>query len=412
MDKSASIKRCERGLTLIEIMVSLAVMSILSLSILGVLSFTAGRDRTSSDAVATNDSARAALTLISRDVASAGFLFGALQTQCALSLAYDSAGSSAYVSMHPIWSVPQVFGQTLPLGNVTSDYPASGSANVSDTLLVSAAPSATAFVTASAQPLYIVQFGTTQSGNGQGALSSSQLPANTLQLNSTQGINKGDTAFLQVPMNNGTVCLRVPIVRIGSGTGQGTTYIDSKPSNYMPSNGYQDFASQIPGSYGPLTDGALLHSRILDLGHNADTLEIDQYWIDRSQGFPVLMRGAYSALTDTMLSTDALSPGVVSLQVLLATVPQGAPAGTALTWKTWGNVAVTDQIVEAEVALVVRTLHPDPSYTAPKRIIVPQPASGLSPPDAFTDYTPALSEEHDHFSVYTSGIFLRNLNWE
>lgn len=412
MDRSDSIssRHRERGLTLVELMVSLAIMSILALSILGVLSYTAGRDRTSANAVATNDSARAALDLIGRDVASAGFLTGSVQAQCALTLTYDNAGSPQYLETHPIWTAPQAEGQSLPLGNTQADYPASGDNNVTQTLLLTEAPSATTFAADTAQPLYIVQFGTTQSGNGQGAISSTNLPTNTLALNNTSGIQQGDTAYLQVPMGQGnTVCIRVPIASIGSGSGQDTTYISSKPSGYMPSNGYQDFAGQIPASFGTLTDGSLLHARLLDLGHNPNTLEIIQYWIDDSNGFPVLMRGVYSALTDAPVSIDALSPGVVSLQVLLGVLPQG---GTTLAWKAWQDVLATDQIEEADVALVVRTLHPDPSYVAPQSIPIPQPQPGLSGIDSFTAYVPQLDERHDHFQVYTTALFLRNLTWD
>ncbi|MHB8409462.1 MAG: PilW family protein [Acidiferrobacterales bacterium] len=416
MVRSASIKSPrEQGLTLVELMVSLAVASILAIAILGTLGFSFHRNRVSSDAVAMNDDARAALTLISRDVASAGFLFGSAQSQCAVTLTYDSAGSPAYVQMHPIWAQTETAGQTLPLGNVTADYPPAGDTNasgVAQVLLTASAPSAASFIAQTASPLYIVQFGTTQSGNGQGALASTQLPTDTLALNSTQGIQSGDTAYLQVPMNGGTVCMRVPIVKVGAGTGGGATYIDSKPSNYMPSNGYQDFGPQIPASYGTLTNGALLHARILDLGQTPQTLEIVQYWIDDSQNFPVLMRGTYSGLTDAPLSTDALAPGVVSLQVLFATIPQGAPTGTPVTWKSWGDVLAGDQVLEADVALVVRTLHPDPTYTAPTTIVVPQPVPGLTGTDAFVNYVRQPSEVHDHFQVYTASLFLRNLAWE
>ena len=104
MDKS---EFTERGLTLIELMVSLAVATILGLAILGVITYGAGRDRASSNATDLNDNARAALTLLTRDVASAGFMFGAAQSQCALTLSYDGSFPSGYVPMNPIWTVPQ-----------------------------------------------------------------------------------------------------------------------------------------------------------------------------------------------------------------------------------------------------------------------------------------------------------------
>ncbi len=415
MVRSAFIKRRELGLTLIELMVSLAVAAVLAIAILGVLTFGLGRDRANSNATAVNDNTRAALTLLTRDVASAGFLFGAAQSQCSITLAYDNGFSSPYLTVHPIWTQQEVAGQSLPLVGTTATYPPANDTNaagIAQVLFVAAAPSATSFFANTVAPLYIVQFGTTQSSSGQGALSSTQLPTNTLSLNSTQGIQGGDTAYLQVPMNGGTVCFRVPIVKVGPGTGGGASYIDSKPSQYMPTNGYQDFQSQIPANYGTLTNGALLHSRILDLGQNSDTMEIVEYWIDDSPGFPVLMRDTFSALNDSLISQDALAPGVVSLQVLFGTVPQNSPAGTAVTWKSWSDVATTDEIESADVALVTRTLHPDPSYTAPASITVPPPATGLSAPDTFVNYVPQQTELHDHFSVYTVNLPLRNVVWE
>ena len=413
--------RREQGLTLIELMVSLAVAAILAVAILGVLTFGLGRDRASSDATALNDNARAALTLLTRDIASAGFLFGAAQGQCSITLAYDNGFPSPYLTLYPIWTQPETAGTTLPLGGGTETYGATSTttstgapANVTQVLLMAAAPSATTFVQNTASsPLYIVQFGTTQSGSGSGALSSTQLPTNTLTLNNTQGISQGDTAYLEVPMMNGnTVCIRMPIVKIGPGTGGGASYIDSKPSPYMPTNGYQDFQTQIPQSYGTLNNGELLHSTILDLGSAPDTVEVIQYWIDDSQGFPVLWRGTYSALTDAMISSEAIAPGVVDIQMLFGTVPQNSPVGTAITWKTWSSVAPTDQIISADVALVARTLHPDPTYNAPTSIVIPQPGPGASSSDQFASYTPKSNEIHDHFSVYTTNLTLRNLVWK
>ncbi|MHB8390694.1 MAG: PilW family protein [Acidobacteriaceae bacterium] len=412
MDK---LESAERGLTLIELMVSLTVASILALAILGVITYGLGRNRASSNATDLNDNARAALTLLTRDVASAGFMFGAVQSQCALTLSYDSGTVSGNVQLYPIWTVPQASGQTLPMGGATETYPAATNTNASgmaQVLLMSAAPSVSTYTSNTSSPIYVVQFGTTTSSSGGGAISSTSLPVSTLQLNNTAGINAGDMAFLQVPMNGGNVCMRIPIVSTGTATGGGANYIKSKPSPYMPSSGYSDFASQVPSSYGTLTNSNLLHSRILNLGSAPDTLEIVQYWIDNSQGFPVLWRSTYSALTDAPIQSEALAPGVVSLQALFATIPKGSPPGsTPVTWKSWAQVASTDQIVNADVAIVARTLHPDPAYHAPATIVVPPPVTGLTSLDTFVNYVPQPNEIHDHFSVYTAQLALRNLTW-
>ena len=421
MAKSASVKRpmgrarlVQAGLSLVELLVALAVGAVLSVAILAAMSFGVRQDTVSSQTTHVNDNARAALTLLTRDVASAGFMFGAAQSQCAISITYNSNATPSFEPQHPIWASSQAAGQTLPMGGGNINYPAASNSNpgyVAQVLLMAAAPSVPAYIQQSAAPIYVVQFGTTQSSPGQGALNSTQLPVSSLQLNSTQGINAGDTAILQVPMNGGNVCMRIPIVKLGTTTGQGAAYIDSKPSPLMPTNGYSDYAAQIPASFGTLSNSYLLHSRILDLGHLSNTLQIIQYWIDASNGFPVLMRSTYSALDDSLSGTQAIAPGVVSLQVLFATVPAGALPGAAVTWKTWGNVLSSDQVLAADVALVLRSVHQDFQYTAPAKVVVPQPSTGLASPNAFVDYVPQANEIHDHFSVYVTQLALRNMTW-
>jgi type IV pilus assembly protein PilW len=180
----------------------------------------------------------------------------------------------------------------------------------------------------------------------------------------------------------------------------------------MPTNGYQDYSTQIPASYGSLTNNSLLHAHLIDLGQNTTTLSVDQFWIDGSQGYPVLMLSSYSSLNDQLLTQQALAPGVVSVQLLFGVVPLGSTVGAAQpTWKTWGSISPSDQIVAADLAVVMRTLHPDPNYSAPSKVVVPNPSQGLSAPNAFVDYIPQPSEAHEHFAVFTREVALRNLIW-
>ncbi len=424
MDKLACVKNkgvfstfgAELGFTLVELLVALVIGSILSVAVLSTVMFTAGQDKNQSEAIATNDGARAALTLMTRDLSSAGFLFGSVQAPCSFSLTYNGNNSSsvAYGSLAPIVAASEAAGASLP-ENINASYPAAGNTNSSyafQAIYATMAQSGADYTQSTSAPIYVVQFGTTQSANGQGAISSTNLPIATLQLNSTSGLVAGDTALLQVPMNGGNVCFRVPIASIGSNTGQGTTYIKSKPSSYMPSNGYQDFASHIPGSYGTLTNSNLEHARIVNIGSTPGVMQVYAYYITQTNGLPVLMRNVYSALDDQLLSSQAVAPGVVSLQMLFGTVPVNSSPGTAVTWKTWGAVTANDQIMTIDIALVVRTIHDDLTYSAPAVVPVPQPQTGLSAPNMFVNYTPQAAEKHRHFQVYTTQIQMRNLQNE
>ncbi|MGC8703254.1 MAG: PilW family protein [Thiomonas sp.] len=413
MDRSAFIKLrpCaprQKGLTLIELMVGLAVALIMSIVIFGVLDFSLNSNKNTSSVSMVNNNVRGALTLLTRDVGSAGFMLGAGQSQCALTLAYDSKMNPSYVSDFPAWAVNQTQGTTLPLGGQASNYPQVGApaANSTQVLLMTETPSVASYMTTGSKTPTLVPapVSTAAFGNWTNAMSNG-----TLQLASAQGLSTGDTGLLQVPMSAGLVCMRVPISSVNA------TSITSTPgTTYMPGSGYSGFATQIANAnFGTLTTSHLQHARLLDMGQSTTALQVIQYWIDDSNGYPVLMRAAYNALTDQIVGQpQAIAPGVVSVQALFGTVPSGAAAGTAPTFKAWSDVQPTDQVVSVALALITRSLYDDASYTAPSAIVVPQPASGLVSPDAFTNYTVSAKEVHRHFQVSTLVIALRDATWD
>jgi type IV pilus assembly protein PilW len=393
------------GFTLIELMVGLAVALILSVAILAVLEFSINSNSSTSNVTTVNDNVRGALTLFTRDVNSAGFMFGAAQSQCGLTLAYDSATTPQYVQYYPVWAANQTLGSTLPLGGQASNYPTSGSTNSTQVLLMTSSPSVAQYMTTGASPnaLLPAPIATAAYGNWSNSMSNG-----TLQVGAMQGVTSGDTALLQVPMQAGLVCMRIPVSSVSA------TSITSAPgSTYMPGGGYSDYATQILNDgYGTLSISHLQHARLLDMGQSSTALQAIQYWIDDSSGYPVLMRGIYNALTDQLIKSEAIAPGVVSLQALFGTVPTGAAAGTAPTFKAWGDVQPTDQVISVAIALVTRSLYNDPTYTAPPSIVVPQPAAGLVSPDAFSNYTVSSAEAHRHFQVSTVVIAQRDATWD
>lgn len=409
----------QKGVTLVELMVALVIAGILSVAVLSVLGFGFHQDAQSTDLTSANNSARTAMTLIGRDLQSAGFMLGAAgQSQCALSLSYNSNSANPYQINRPVQAASAPSGSALPAGiGAVSSYPQAGNTNsnyVGQSIAITAAPSALSYFQNTSEPVYVVQFGTTQSGSGQGALNSTNLPTSSLMLSNTQGLASGDMAYLNVPMNGANVCLRIPITNI-TGGGSGVAYISSKNATYMPPNGYQDYAAQIPASYGVLNNSNLLHARIVSLGNNPTTLQILEYNISTTiNQFPVLMRSDYSALTDQIIgSPQAVAPGVVSLQILFGTLPNTATPGQVNpVWKTQGDVLPTDQVVSVDIGLVIRSLHEDTSYTAPAQIVLPQPDSGLAAPDAFSPYIVQPGESHHHFWAYTQKVQMRNLTWQ
>ncbi len=404
-------RRWQAGATLIELMVAIAVALILSLAILGVLVFSASSNKNATTLGTLNNDIRGVLTLLTRDANSAGFMLGAAQAQCSLTLLHDSNLNTQPPDINPVWEQDQTQGGNLPFSNNTTSYPPSHWSNDTQILLFAASPSVPQYTTTGASPntllpgpISTVAYGSSWAA-GTGAMSTG-----TLQLATTAGLSTGDTAMLEVPMSGGLVCMRIPVSSIS-----GSTVTSTPGSQYMPTNAYSDYATQITNAsstYGTLGVSQLQHARLIDLGQSPNSMEIIEYWIDDSNGYPVLMRNTYSALTDNLISSDALAPGVVSLQTLFGTIPSGTQPGTATpTFKAWSSVSTSDQVVSVAVAVVTRSLYDDSSYTAPSSITVPQPASGLKSPDAFNNYSVSSAETHRHFQVDTFVIALRDSTW-
>lgn len=410
-ERAAAVScRIQAGVTLVELMVAIAVALILSLSVLGVLVFSASSSKNAATMGTLNNDIRGVLTLLTRDANSAGFMLGAAQSQCALTLTHDSNLNTQPPAIHSTWAQDQTNSGNLPFSNNTTSYPPAHWSNSTQVVLFAASPSVPQYTTTGTTPNAVLPgpistavYGSAWSGT---------MTSGTLQLSSASGITAGDTAMLEVPMTGGLVCMRIPLSTV-----TGSTVTSTPGSTYMPSHAYEDFKDAITtasSSYGALGVGQLQHARVLDLGGaSSNSMQIVEYWIDSSSGYPVLMRSVYNALTDSLVETDALAPGVVSLQALFGTIPSNGVIGTtAPTFKAWADVGATDQVVSVALAVVTRTLYDDSSYTAPSTITVPQPASGLASPDAFQNYSVSSAEQHRHFQVNTILIALRDSTWD
>ena len=423
---NSAFKSPQRGLTLIELMIGLTISVILAGVVLITMGYLYRQNIVSGNELSTNNEARSALDRLSRDVSSAGFMLGGMQNSCGLTLSYNGsiAANNGYNSTYAVTAQNAQNGLVLPINttpSTTLSYPTAGSNIPSSVLMVSFAQNATQFTNTNAPLLTLGKFGTTQGTPGYGAIKSTQLP-----VTSVQGVNPGDMALIEVPMsgpatNNQTqlVCLRVPIHNVGPAGGQGYAYINSKPSSQMPTNGYADYNTVLAQlGYGTLTNGLLQQAKLLDTGapgtNNDET--VFYYVDDSTYKWPVLMRTVVDASTDTIAPNGGPIPiaaGVVSLQALFGVAPAGTkyPSGGITQYLTWPDVLsqnLTSEVRTVQIALVVRSLHPDSAYTAPVTIKIPNPTLG---PDTFTAYPVQPNETHDHFQVYTTEVAIRNLLW-
>lgn len=392
-------------MTLIELLVGVAVALIAALVIATVLQFALSSGKKATSVTVQNNDMRGVLTLLTRDVQSAGFMLGSGQVQCATTVLYDSDLSTQPPGLYPVWAQTQAKGTSLGLTDTAANYPPSGWGNATQELMVTAAPSVPGYLSNGASPAAPLPapIQTAAFGDWSGAMDSG-----TVYLTATTGLTAGDMALLQVGMTGGLVCLRIPISTLGS-----TSIVSTPGTTYMPADGYTGYAALVPSGFGTLGPTQLKFGRLIDMGQSPDALHVIAYWIDGSGAFPVLMRGTFDARTDQSIDSTAIAPGVVSLQALFGTVPVGAATGTAPTYKAWSDVAPnSDTVVAVALAVVSRTLYDDPAYTAPATVVVPQPVSGLAAPDAFTNYTVSAAERHRHFQVDTVTIQLRNATWE
>jgi Tfp pilus assembly protein PilW len=395
-----SSSRRSAGFTLVELLVAMLVSMLLAVALMRMQASWVGRTQVVNADVATrDDQARVAMDRVVADLSSGGFLFGGSATNCAALFAYNTT-AAAVVAHHPVDAQAAVTGARIAVTpNVAAlTYPPTGSIAVgkTDVLVMAGAVDTSRFTDANAPvPAFANAVYT--------PLTTGQLP-----MSSTSSLTAGHIGIVQVPDSGSWACLRVPISTIPSGT-----YITSSGTN-MPPTFYNGFAAAMTaeGLAGTLSNTELYQSKVLDIGSAASPNQtLIAYYIDNNSGsFPILKRASVNLLDDSVISTQDVAAGIVSMQVVFGvdvgntgSITNYYTAATVTTNKQWASVK------SVKVALVARSINADPdaNYSAASPIVVKSASDTVTP---FQNITLSGSDKH-HYTVQTTEIYSRNLVW-
>ena len=383
-----SSKAANRGFTLVEMMVAITIGLFIGVAVLAAQAQLFRESAVLSALSVRQTEGRVALDLLSRDLASAGFGQGWGATQCDLTVAYAHGQAQAFPAVS---SVAAQASTAVPLTTLSAGYPVAGSAVASDMLLLS---TSTAMAQQTlGQSFQVTQFGTTQSSQGQGAVQSTLLPLPQAAQDDSS-LREGNTVQVRVQLDGRQVCYVVPVTAL-TPTAK-ALYLSSKGAG-MPSNGYagDDAALAQAGLTSSISDAALLNATVTDLGAGAVSNVLTAYYVGWEGQVPALWRAQVNVQDGAVLAAQPIALGVVSLQTrfLVGSTPQ-----------TWAQVVAAGQQAQVravQFALVVRTLQPDYGYAAPAVLAVP----------GFTAYPVPSQDRHDHYTVLTSQVTLRNVLW-
>lgn len=346
---------------------------------------------------------RAALDMVTKDLAAAGFLLTPDVPNCSGRLNYNSAlPSPYYYATNAVSAFAGAAGTALPMvtaGSLTLDYPVATSTNRSDVLVLSRANDAT-------------QYGTTASPTVQANANTAYHPMTTglLPVASTASLGAGHVGLVQVPINGATVCLRVPIDSLGSASSSANV---GSSSSLMPSNYYTGLSAQLATAgvtANSLSDALLMQSRLVDMGTAAASNQATYvYYVSgTAYAWPTLMRAQINAANDTLVTTQPVAAGVVSLQVLFGVDTTGS--GSVSAYQTGATVAANQSyasIRSVRIGIIARTLYADQAYTAPATLTLP----GTSVSIPFTAYTVPSTSSSEHYTIQTTEVALRNTLW-
>jgi len=380
-------------------LIALAVGLMLMLAVVVVQVGASTQNMRISDANQRDNEVRAAFDMLTQDVASAGFLLTPGVPNCAGRLNFDSgAPSPNYFATNQVSALASSTGLQLPMataGTLTMDYPASGSSNRSDVLVISRASDAT-------------QYGDPYTPTTLASPNAAYHPMTTglVPVSSAASLTAGHVALLSVPLGGQLLCLRVPVSSIG--TASSSPYMAGASGTLMPSTFYTGFSGKLAtvgmGSY-TLSDALLMQAKVLDMGTAAASNQVTYvYYVSGSSyTWPTLMRATIDSLNDTVTKVQPIAAGVVSLQVLFGVDTTGSGGVTA--YQTGATVATSNSyasIRSVRIGVIARSLYADPSYTAPTTITLP----GGSP---FTPFT--VSASNNRHTALITEVAVRNTLW-
>lgn len=395
----------QRGLTLVELMISLTLGLLLVAGALFLQLQLSRQSMRNADSGFRDNEARAALDAIARDLSSAGFMLASMHQRCANIVRYNANTPTPYSLWLPVAAEAAASATELsfvartggPGTGLSMNYPPTTIR--SDVLAISVLSDTTQMSDAATPTVAAVPSpGVTPMLTGE------------LSLTTNAPLAVGDMGLLQVPVNGAKTCFRVPFTTLTNAGGVDRVNIGG---TFTPSTFFTGYSNQLAtyGIGGTLTDALLLNAgRLMDYGApNQQRHQTYVYFVDSgSQNWPVLRRATVNSLTDAVVanSTVDIAAGVVSLQT---TFGVGAVGGTSVTnYRTWAQVVTNNeynQIRSVRVAMIVRSLFPDPdsAYVAPATLT---PAG-----TGFTAYTvPAAFNRYRHALLQTE-VALRNRLW-
>lgn len=388
-----------RGFTLVELLVAMVISMLLAVALMRIQGSWVGRTQVVNEDVATReDQARVAMDRVAADLSSAGFLFGGSSNNCAALFTYNTAAAAMATHHHVDAQAAVVGGSVAVAPNLSAlTYPPAGSPAVgkTDVLVMAGSVDASRFTDSLAPQKAFPSTVTLPLATGQ------------LTMGSTNGLTTGDVGIVQVPSSSAWACLRVPLTTVAA------NLVTSSGTN-MPPNAYGDFSAPMvaAGFTGGLTNAGLFQSWVVDAGTAAaqNATEI-VYYIDNNGGsFPILKRAVVNLLDDSVISTQDIAAGVVSLQAVFGVdvgntgaITNYYSAATVTSSKLWASVR------SVKVALVSRSINvdPDPNYRATSPLVVKSASDTVTP---FQNLTLSASDKY-HYTVQTTEIFSRNLVW-
>lgn len=380
-----------RGFTLIETLVALAVAAMLGLLVFVSFTSLESSGIRASDTARLQDHARVSMTLLSDDVARAGFMVNGPsgQGRCARLLTYNSKLSTTQMSNQwPVSAVVQTTSGTVPGTASTAFNYANPGGAATDAITM----------------FYAVNFG--QGGSAtpgsvrvvkatNGSLSNA-----ALFVANSSAFQTGDVDIVVLPARN--ICIRFQITGTGGAASQ-IVHNSGSSTVINPPNGFTGVSSLANPAVSPaITTADLAQAYVQDFGQISGASGPIQvsYSIrpdPNSSSTPDLWRTVVNAL-GTVVSDSPVASNVVMLHALYAPVVNGQLQGF-VPWSGISSANQQGQVGAVELAYVLRK---------------PNTARHTGNPASLTvldeTYTPPAGNAWQ-YQVFTQTAYLRNVAW-
>ena len=386
-----------RGFTLVELLVALALATMLGLVIFLSLGSLESNGIRASDSAQLQNNARIGMTLLADDLSRAGFmLYGPSgQGRCARLLTYNSQLSpNQMTNQWPVSSIVQTSGGTLPGTTGLSFGYANPGGAATDAITVAYAADFGLSSPAAAGGVRVVKA-------TNGTLSNA-----SLFVANTAGFHVGDIDMVVLPSRS--VCIRFQVTQTGGG-GAGNIVHNSGANTSLinPPNGFNGVSSLANPALAPaLSTADLAQAYVEDFGSTAGpngplTVTYSIQPDAASPGTPDLRRTVVDALGH-VVSDTTVAHNVVLLHALFAPLVNGQ-LQAFVPWSGSSSSIVgnnqQNQVGAVEFAYVLRRPN-----TAGR---TGNPAS-LSVLDE--TYTPPAGNAYQ-YQVFSQVVYLRNVAW-